>query len=484
MYHFNSNASFMNNRYIVIILLCGLFTAGGCKKYLNVQPEGSYTETQVYGNERAIQQDLNGIYLDLASNALYGANLTTTIVEMLAQRYKPSRVASNATDLSVFNDYSYSSTVAQNIFDSTWRKAYGIILSTNVFLSKIDNSIKARVISETNGSLLKGEALAIRAMVHFDLLRLFGPVYAQNSGSPAIPYYTVADGKLQPILTASQVMDRVMADYTQAAQLLAQDPVITAGVTTSTDFYAGRRNERLNYYAVKELMARTFLWAGKNQEAHEAALAVLTDGEKWFPWTSYDAANDYTNPNRIFSPEILFAVYNPAMYTDYTSYFSPALSDDVILAPDSSRLNTVYEGSGSDYRYFGTWLQNGKPYRTFFKYADLTIPALPWRFLQPLVRKTELYFILAETDPDPVKGLDYLNTARRNRGLTPLTDETTIPFELRKEYQKEFWGEGQLFFYYKRIDATEVPSGTLPYSWATVNPVYVVPLPLSETATR
>jgi hypothetical protein len=474
----------MKNNYIFLLLLGGLLLTGSCKKYLNVQPEGSYTETQIYGDENAIQQAFNGLYISLANNNSYGANLIQSIIEMMAQRYKPSQTAANAYDLGVFTNYNYSAANAQTIFDSTWRQAYSTILATNVFLSKIDNSIQGKILSQAHGNELKGEALAIRAMVHFDMLRLFGPIYSKDSTSPGIPYYTLADGQSQPILTASAVMAKVMADYNQALSLLATDPVITMGVVNRSDFYNGYRNQRLNFYAVKALMARASLWIGNKQQAHDLALSVLTDGEKWFPWTSHDDATVATNPDRIFSPEVLFAVYNPALYTNYLNFFSSSLSDNVILAPDPGRLATVFENFGNDYRYINSWKISGKSYPTFFKYADLTLPTLPRRFLQPVIRKSELYYAVAETDPDPTIALNYMDTVTRHRGLDPLPAGADIPTAIRKEFQKEFWGEGQLFFYYKRINATGVPSAAYPYPGFTVNPVYVVPLPLSETTNR
>src|ERR1700761_3800664 len=128
----------MNKIYFITILLTGaILTGSSCKKYLNVQPEASYTENQVYSNEAALQQAFNGLYIALASNQCYGANLTTTTVEMMAQRYKPSQVAATAADLSVFSNYNYASATAMNTFDSVWRQAYSIVLATNVFLSKI-----------------------------------------------------------------------------------------------------------------------------------------------------------------------------------------------------------------------------------------------------------------------------------------------------------------------------------------------------------
>lgn len=473
----------MNSKYSIILLLSCLLL-GSCKKYLDVQPETSYTETQVYSNEAALQQAFNGLYLDLASTELYGSYLSSTMVEMLAQRFKPVSDLQGTRNLGALVNYDYSAQRIQTLFDTIWRKAYATVLATNVFLSKIDNSIANRVIAEPTGKQLKGEAIAIRALLHFDMLRLFGPVYATGSSNTAIPYYSVADGRMQPLLTASQALNKVIADLTEAAGLLANDPVITSGIVYNNNFYAAARNQRLNYYAVRALLARAYIWQGKQTEAHDIAQSILTDGEKWFPWTTPDAVNNGQNPDRVFSSEIIFGANSAFLYNNYDRYFSPAQIDANILVPDDTRFNEVYEGLMQDYRVVQTWLTgNGKPYRTFYKFAP-TRQRQHWSNLQPLIRKSELYLILAETETDPVKALAYLNTERRNRGLANLVTVPDMNVELRKEYQKEFWGEGQLFFYYKRINATGVPSASMPYPWATVNPVYTVPLPLSETGTR
>ncbi len=56
----------------------------------------------------------------------------------------------------------------------------------------------------------------------------------------------------------------------------------------------------------KSIDGRAYLWQGKTAEAHSTAQSLLTDGEKWFPWTSPDAVNNPANPDRVFSPEIFF----------------------------------------------------------------------------------------------------------------------------------------------------------------------------------
>jgi hypothetical protein len=67
--------------------------------------------------------------------------------------------------------------------------------------------------------------------------------------------------------------------------------------------------------------------------------------------------------------------------------------------------------------------------------------------------------------------------------LPNLTSTAVLSAEIQKEYQKEFIGEGQLFYFYKRKNVTPLASLFANYPY-TVAPVYQVPLPLSETTLR
>lgn len=471
----------MNGKHIILLLLAGtLLTATGCKKYLQVQPTGSYTENQVFANKTATQQALNGLYINLANNDLYGASLTQTYTELMAQRYRALSDGVNFYEL--YQQQNYAAPQAQARFDQIWKSVYQTILSANLFLGKIDATVQNRVVTEGQGKLMKGEALAIRALLHFDMLRLFGPVYSVGASQPAIPYYTAANGQSQPILTSAEVLAKILEDLTAAGSLLANDAVIQSGVVRQADpdFYTGQRNQRLNYFAVKALMARVYLWGGNNKEAHDAALAVLTEGEQWFPWLPYTAIINNSLPDRVFSTELLFAIYNRGLYKNYTSFFSPALTETRLLAPESTNLRNTFENNENDWRYPTTWRQTNKPYRTFFKYEDISAYQA-WGYLQPMIRKSELYYILAETETDAVKARTWLNTVRNNRGLSNLSANASLAVEIAKEYRKEFYGEGQLFFYYKRTNTPSIPDAM---TNAPRTPVYVVPLPLSETLPR
>jgi hypothetical protein len=466
-----------------INILLSVFAAGvlmtGCKKFLDIQPESSFTDDQVFTNERAAQTALNGIYNYMADANLYGSNLSTVTIELLGQRFSPPNLGGTNNYIYI-RQYSYTNILVQPAFDQLWQKAYSTILYANEFISQMDRMSQDGTLTTAHANQMKGEAIAVRGLLHLDLLRLFGPVYSVSPSALSIPYYSKADGNSQPILPASQVMDSVLADFTRAEQLLSADPIITQGVNNTQDFYTGLRNQRLNYYAVKALMARAYLWGGNTAAAHDSAQAVLTQGEKWFPWTGTGAITSGSVPDRVYSPEILFGSYNQNMYTMYNTIFSSTLLSTQVMTVNSGGLDKIFESNKNDYRYNYWFNSSPNGFLSFDKFKDIGDATKPWRFIQPLIRKTELYYILSETDP--TQALPLLDTVRTHRGLPALAAVASVPTEIMKEYQKEFWGEGQVFFYYKRMNVTTIPSGTS--ATGTIAPVYVVPLPLSETSPR
>jgi len=469
----------MKQKHQYIIWLLTIVTGiTGCKKYLTVQPESSFTRDQVFANEKSAQQALNGIYNYLADNQLYGSNLSTLTIELLGQRFK-APASGSANNYQYVAQYNYTHVQVQPTFDQIWQKAFATILYANDFIPQMDKMAESGTLTTAHAQQMKGEAIAIRAMLHFDMLRLYGPVYANNPTAQAIPYYSQANGAAQALLPASQVLDSVLADLATAENLLQVDPVIKQGINTNQDFYNGFRNQRLNYYAVKALMARAYLWGGNTAAAHDSAQAVLAQGEKWFPWTPTAAITNAIAPDRVYSSEILFGSYNPDMYNNYNSIFSATLQSNQVVTMDNTSLDRIFEANKNDYRYAYWYNASVNGFTAFDKFKDLGDQTKSWRFLQPLVRKTEMYYILAETDATQAKNL--LDSVRYHRGLPVLATTASIPAEIKKEYQKEFWGEGQMFYYYKRTKTATVMSGA---STANVSPVYVVPLPLSETTPR
>jgi hypothetical protein len=146
-------------------------------------------------------------------------------------------------------------------------------------------------------------------------------------------------------------------------------------------------------------------------------------------------------------------------------------------------VDQIYEittGGVTDIRYARLWQLSGSVYFCTKYWQDGTDPAFV--NLVPLIRLPEMYYIAAECS-DPATATDYLNTVREQRGLADLPgglDAAAVQNEILKEYQKEFYAEGQMFYYYKRMNLTQIRFSGIPGS----DNVYIMPLPDGELQYR
>lgn len=461
-----------------------LLSSVSCTKWLDVKPEDRVTDQQLFSSLEGFLTALNGVYIELNSRQLYGGDLTVDAVEILAQRYDFSGNTTNPFRLGTYN---YELDYSKNKFAGIWEKAYAQIANCNKILAYAESN--EHVLTGEKRDLILGETLGLRAFLHFDLLRLFGPIYSINSDADAIPYNTRFSISGSDILSAKQVVDQVIADLLRAEEMLqAVDPIMDLGPQNSDsedglnhDTY---RSLRFNYYAVKALQARVYLYAGENQLAADAARTVLAIQDQWFPFTPYSAVmGDVRNADRIFSSEVLFAAYHPQRNDIFLNLFGPELQPSMVYSPKGN-LHTFFQDPDRDWRFSSTWIQTGgQAYRNFHKYESIS----SFNYINnliPLMRITELYYILAETSTDSAEALNAINTVLYNRGLNELTDPSLIEATVREEYKREFWGEGQLFFYYKRINQPTIYSFSQGMNINMTNAQYVIPMPLTETDFR
>lgn len=478
--------------YTMIIACATLFAS--CDSWLEVKPYDQIAEGELQKSEEGYQKMLNGIYIDLNSDALYGQTLSVEMIEVMGGAYTigtDNSVWGNYKDLS---SYQYNTEYWRNRLDQTWNKAYALILNCNKILETIDGN--KNLFTDGSYYIIKGEALALRAMLHFDMLRLFGPVYSKDSDKKAIPYYTKQTNSPEPILTAQEVMEKITTDYEDALNYLANDPVKTEGTMMSStedgsSNFLRYRALRLNYYAVEALMARAYLYMGNKTEAFKYATDVIkTADQNIFPFVDKNLViGSPADPDRIFSSEVLFALTNTSRGTIHKNFFDPSrLPNYVFRMDDSMMSNLVYGGAATtggyqdDYRYRACWMATGSN-RYFYKYSDMVANGSIQNTMIPMVRLGEMFLIAAESQSGDLKaGVQYVNALRRNRGVASLT--TLTPDLLKYEYIRELYGEGQLFFLYKRLNSDIITSATSSKNPKASDLIFVVPLPDTETENR
>src|SRR5690606_19072044 len=263
-----------------------------CSKFLDVQPESEVSKDQLFLAEEGFKEALNGVYTQASGQSLYGGNLTFSNLDIMAQNYEFTDLRYQKVASFQYND---PELLAKN--NTIWREAYKAINNSNAILEVIDE--KKPVFREQNFEIIKGEALALRAFLHFDLLRMFAPSFRSDPNARAIPYVTKVSTQSTPFSTVSEVLDLILQDLTTAEELLLKaDPIVGAGyivgypggenVTeeTNPNLFMQNRRHRLNYYAVQAQMARVHLYKGEYGPSLQKAKAVI-DSRK-FPWTEQE----------------------------------------------------------------------------------------------------------------------------------------------------------------------------------------------------
>lgn len=491
---------------LACIAFCAL-TMYGCSKWLDVQPTDRQTEAQTYSSVNGFYSAMNGIYTRLNSKYSYGEHLSYNMIEILAKRFV---IANPKNEVgTAFQAYTYADEKAAEVIQGIWETNYNIILNCNLVLSNAE--VKKSMLGEKDYSIIKGEMLALRAFIHFDMLRLFGPVYRIKPDTKAIPYNTSSDGTVSPTLTAKEVlMDHILVDIAAAEQLLQKyDPVITDGamaekIESDLTIYSDAntykyRQLRFNYYALLTLKARAQLYAGEKAAALATAKSVIESENvaKHFPAVNSSLIIGNINPDRMFTSEAFFGMYNKERNLIDRYTFDPETAGNNLLQPRQNYVqSTLFSNMAADYRLVSQWVTpttSGNTNKTLGKYKDINDKLLFYASFVPLVRLSEMYLIAAETEPNVADGLAHLNKLRvKMRGnvgspLTGISSPTALDAEIMKEYIREFYGEGQLYFYFKRMNTIMLRgenNGVESFMPSFLADFYVLPLPKSETMPR
>jgi hypothetical protein len=480
-----------------LLLLMGLTS---CNKFLDVKPESQIDKTELFSTQQGFKEALNGVYTLCSSQALYGENLTFGNLDIMAQNYEFSDITYRK--VAAF-DYAYKDVADKNA--QIWENAYRAIANCNHILDKIDE--QKALFTGKNYEIIKAETLTLRAYLHFDLLRMFAPSYKSNPAGKGIPYVTTVTTTSTKFSTVTEVLDKVITDLTAAKKLMADSDPITLGYTVGYPGYLGapevnnpdlflqNRRHRMNYYTVCGELARAYLY--KNDMANCLANTSLIIDQKRFPWTEENDffENDVTKRDRIFYKELIGAWYindNNILQTRLVSLFA---NNQPLFVPSATQIDDIYERSTSgaeDWRYkqwfFFTTLQSGVTESALLqKYLT---NAAPMKNKHPLVapalRLSEIYYMAAEAafDSDPATAVEYYNTVRRHRGigddLTGGVTKQQFLDLLLTEARKEFYGESQVFFMYKRLNHAVKLSST--QSIPASDRVFVFPIPVDEQA--
>ncbi len=432
----------------IILTVLGVMLITSCEEFLDVKPSNLANSETSITNAADAKVAINGLMRKMTAADYYGRNF------VIFGDAKGGDFAIRSQGRGLDYYYSFNHSATSGTGSGFWSQIYHNILQANNLILNIQKMEDAG-----NGTAAlsdyKAQAMTARALMYFDLVRIYGKPYNMDKASYGVPLVLEPlDASAQPTRASVEaVYTQILKDLTDAAPLLSQSKV----------------NGYINYYANKSIEARVQLFMGNYTAALAAAESVITSGkyslysntawvgswatpfgaESIFELAIYPAEADLTTGSLGYYLLRLGKVTGAMGWFMASDYWITRMSED----PTDIRWGIMdYDESsptrfGSCLKYVGgTAMQGDKASRSAVNVK--------------VIRLSEMYLLAAEAalslpTPDKVKAATYLNEIRKRAPALAPADETTVTVDMiMDEKSKEFFAEGHRFFDMIRLNKT------------------------------
>lgn len=496
-------------KIILSTILLSTLGFSSCKKWLDVKPLGQTTATELFSTEKGFRDALTGAYINLKSNDIYGGSLMWGNIEYMVHNWDV--ISTSNVALQNLTAGNYTDATVRSWLDNTYAAEYKVIADVNSIMENID--AKKAIFTENNYPLIKGEALALRAFCHFDVLRMYGPMPNAPTGDPILPYVTEVT---HDIITPTSFQDfgaKIIADLSEAESLMKDvDPFTTYSMAelnpsasqtnvppvVADNFYMFRQ-VRFNYYAVLALKARVYLWLAQSDPsnlanaAKYAQMVIDAKDHSGLPTFRLGTEKDRVAGDYTMSPEhiVALSIYNLDVIATSTFGETGSLArSDFNIQDGFYYLNNLFPvvERTADVRWKDMWAYKTTDGQTSYVKYNKYIQKSSQPVMQvPLLRLSEMYLILTECAQTKDQAESYYSQYCAQKGIPFTTGFNTTDWQgdrknkLIREYCREFYAEGQTFFAYKRFNVTTLPSSwTANYFSAKIPGTYVIAKPDRE----
>ena len=466
-------------KYMTLCMCALTFAMTSCDEFLDITPDGQVKRDPMLSTAEGIEDAMYGVYSQLRQQSLYGQELHFSTLEILSQ----TMWCNGNTGVTAMSKYDWTHSSVKSLFEAVWVNMYKNISNVN---SVLDAPLVAGA-KEYPYTIYRGEALGLRAFMHFDLVRLFAEQYTVNPAADGIPYATDFSLKTPDFESLEKNYEHILADLHEAELLLADEALYE-----NTGNYMLDRQIHFNLQAVQATLARVYLTMGNNEKTAEYALAVINDG-KYTLKEKTEVINDVAGV--LSAKEAIFGIYHPGFYTSVnaklqqaTTFYSLDLRSDFMQLYEK-------DASGLDYRTMAYFSDAGAGDEMRYRLCKLTdvyemnnnASSRPANLILGvnMIRLPEMYYIAAEAllESDYDTAFELYNTVRTHRGLDVLDNKTLTVELINDERYKEFIGEGQTYFNFKRQNLSILANdGKTTYQ--PTDGIYIVPIPDIEYENR
>lgn len=332
----------------------------------------------------------------------------------------------------------------------------------------------------------------MRALTHFELLKLFGPPYWAEDAvkKQVLPYVTKYSFDIKDFDSYDKVYDAILSDLGRAEKYLAEDEALVPAERNKTaNSFTDARIAHMNLYAVQALTAKVYWSRNDLDNAEKYAEKVISSGK-----FSFRPVSAFVQPDNgtLDLHETIFGLF----VNDETAMMKKLSLAETVgasalnLATDYAVLYEKNAGASTDYR-LSAWFDPAIPacrkmVNSIFIAGNNTYNGKSILGYD-VIRLPELYYIIAEANitKDPAKAKEYFDKVLKSRGRETLEEsgEALTKDLLFEERKREFYCEGFTWFDMKmeRKDILTVSGKELP---GDVAATYMLTVPDEEWESR
>lgn len=420
---------------IVLIALMGFMTFTSCSGYLDTYPSDSLVSDDAITTQDDAETALNGAYYGLITNTYYGNDFLTR-AEVGGDDVQTSAMGKRTEN---YYRYMYRQNTAPK---ELWSIPYKTINRINVLLKAIESGI----IPDTDRlKQVKGEALALRALCHFNLLITYGYPYLKDNGAslgvPLVETVLLAT-ELPARATVAEGYAMVLRDLDNAKGLVKEDVM----------------NGHINRWTIKSLIARVNLYKGDYDTAYTYAQDVVDNSSyKLIPNEEY-----ITSWGVEFTSEAIFELGITSLSSGNRELLGYVASPGgyAALIATADFINLLNEDA-KDVR-LGLLAKDSEGKQRFINKLPGRDGAVAVNNVK-IVRLSDVYLIAAEAalkkaNPDQDLADKYLNKIIK-RANPDATTVVATQDNIMKERRKELVMEGHRMYDVMRLGLTITRSG-------------------------
>lgn len=480
----------MKYKKLFIALLASFILVSCSKEDLNTNPTSGVSVETAFSSVDNVQKALNGIYRILYTQYTNqhrdGHGAVMINLDAMGEDY----VRTNASY--VYHYQSYRWTAHRNSSDTnvnafTYAFYYIVISNANMIVENIDG-VEGEAAAK---AILKGEALALRAWAHFQLVQLYGKRYdaaAKPNNQPGVPIMISSSIDGSPRASVEAVYAQINKDLDEAIVNLAATPASRTGSAKT----------HININVAKGFKARVALvmqdWPVAIKFAQEARAGInnlMTNAQYTAGFTDINNTEwmwGIIQPADQVPTYGSFYAYMSANFNSAFTRVNPKLINSLLYAKISStdiRKKLWWDGTTADRANFPTIASQTK---VIYMHRKFQVPDVGTRAGDiPYMRIAEMYLIEAEAQAragNSTGAAQALFPLAKNRDAAYVLSTKTgaaLIEDIMVQRRIELWGEGFRFLDLKRTNADldrrgtnhkldvanimYVPAGDLSWQW-------------------